>query len=200
MLKLLIATNNQGKVNEFKELLRGLPYELVTPKELGIKLDVEESGRTYEENARFKAAAFAKTSGMLTLADDSGLEVDALNGEPGLKSSRYAGENASEKQRVEFLLNKLKNVSETQRSARFRCVIALAFPDGRIEYCEGTCEGMITFTPRGSEGFGYDPIFYFPELKQTMAELSAATKNQVSHRAHAAAKARLVLQEWAKVI
>lgn len=197
MQTLLIATNNQGKVREFQELLRGLPYELVTPKDLGIKLDVEESGKTYQENARIKAVAFAKASGLLTLADDSGLEVDALNGEPGLKSSRYAGEGASDKQRVEFLLSKLKNVTEMQRSARFRCVIALSSADGQIEYCEGICEGIITSAPRGGEGFGYDPIFYFPELKQTMAELPAATKNQISHRACAAAKARLLLQEWA---
>jgi XTP/dITP diphosphohydrolase len=197
MPKLLIATNNQGKVREFHELLQGLPYELVTPKELGIKLDVEESGKTYQENARIKAAAFAKASGLLTLADDSGLEVDALNGEPGLRSSRYAGEGASDERRVEFLLNKLKNVPEKQRSARFRCVIALALTESQIQYCEGICEGLITFAPRGAEGFGYDPIFYFPELKQTMAELSAEVKNSISHRARAAAKARLFLQEWA---
>ena len=197
MQKLLIATNNQGKVREFQELLRGLPYELMTPNELGIKLDVEESGKTYQENARIKAVAFAKASGLLTLADDSGLEVDALNGEPGLKSSRYAGEGASDKQRVEFLLSKLKNVKEMQRSARFRCVIALSSADGQIVFCEGTCEGIITSSPRGGEGFGYDPIFYFLELKQTMAELPAATKNQISHRARAAAKASLLLQEWA---
>ncbi len=197
MPKLLIATNNQGKVREFQELLQGLPYELVTPKELGIRLDVEENGKTYQENARIKAAAFFKASGLLTLADDSGLEVDALNGEPGLRSSRYAGEGASDERRVEFLLNKLKNVPEKQRSARFRCVIAMARTESQIEYCEGICEGLITFTPRGAEGFGYDPIFCFPELKQTMAELSAKVKNRISHRARAATKARLLLQEWA---
>jgi XTP/dITP diphosphohydrolase len=197
MQKLLIATNNQGKVREFRELLKGLPYSLVTPKEMGIKLDVEESGSTYEENARIKAAAFAKASGLLTLADDSGLEVDALNSEPGIRSSRYAGEGAGDGQRVDFLLNKLKNVPEKQRTGRFRCVIALARPDGQIKYCEGICEGLITFAPIGEAGFGYDPIFYFPELNQTMAELSSEVKNHVSHRAHAAAKARLLLQEWA---
>ncbi len=197
MQKLLIATNNQGKVLEFHELLKGLPYELVTPKQLGIKLDVEESGTAYLENARIKAAAFAKASGLLTLADDSGLEVDALNGEPGVRSSRYAGEGAGDAQRVDFLLDKLKNVPEKQRTARFRCVIALAHPDWQLEYCDGSCEGFITFAPRGAEGFGYDPIFYFPELKKTMAELPAEVKNRVSHRARAAAKARLILQEWA---
>jgi XTP/dITP diphosphohydrolase len=196
MQKLLIATNNQGKVREFQELLKGLPYTLVTPKEMGIKLDVEESGSTYQENAGIKAAAFAEASGLLTLADDSGLEVDALNSEPGIRSSRYAGEGAGDSQRIDFLLSKLKNVPEKQRTGRFRCVIALARPNGQIKYCEGSCEGLITFAPIGKEGFGYDPIFYFPELNQTMAELPSEVKNHVSHRAHAAAKARLLLQEW----
>ena len=197
MQKLLIATNNAGKVREFQELLKGLPYTLVTPKESGIKLEVEETGITYQENARIKAAAFVKASGLLTLADDSGLEVDALNGEPGIRSSRYAGEGAGDKERVDFLLNKLKNVPEKLRKGRFRCVIALARPDGRIDFCEGVCEGRINFAPRGSEGFGYDPIFYFTELNQTMAELPSEVKNQISHRARAAAKARLLLQDWA---
>jgi XTP/dITP diphosphohydrolase len=197
MQKLLIATNNQGKVREYKELLQGLPYILVTPRELGINLEVEESGTNYQENACIKATAFAKVSGLMTLADDSGLEVDALNGEPGIRSSRYAGENANDNQRVDYLLNKLKEITENKRTGRFRCVIALARPDGQIQYSEGRCEGIIAFNPRGSEGFGYDPIFYFPELKQTMAELPAEMKNHISHRARAAAKARLILQQWA---
>ena len=197
MQKLLIATNNHGKVREFQELLKGLPYTLVTPGEIGLKLDVHESGQTYQENARIKAAAFAKASGILALADDSGLEVDALGGEPGIRSSRYAGEGASDHQRVNFLLNKLKDVPEQKRTGRFRCVIALARPDGQIEFCEGSCEGLITFAPRGSEGFGYDPIFFFTELKQTMAELPSEVKNGISHRARAAFKARLLLQDWA---
>ena len=197
MQKLLIATNNQGKVLEFHELLKGLPYALVTPKELGIKLDVEENGATYRENARIKAEAFADASGLLTLVDDSGLEVDALHGEPGIRSSRYAGEGATDSQRVEFLLCKLNNVQEEKRTARFRCVIALARPNKPIEYCEGSCEGLITLAPRGKEGFGYDPIFYFQELNKTMAELTAEVKNRISHRARAAACARKLLQQWA---
>jgi XTP/dITP diphosphohydrolase len=197
MQKLLIATNNQGKVREYRELLDGLPYTLVTPEQIGIKLHVNENGTTYHENASIKAAAFAKASGLLTLADDSGLEVDALNGEPGIRSSRYAGEGANDQQRVEFLLNKLKEITENKRTGRFKCVIALARPDGQIQYYDGFCEGIITFNPRGSEGFGYDPIFYFPDLKRTMAELPAEMKNRISHRARAAAKARLILQEWA---
>ena len=197
MQKLLIATNNAGKVREFQELLKGMPYTLVTPKEIGIILHVEETGNTYQENASIKATAFAKASGLLTLADDSGLEVDALNGEPGIRSSRYAGDGAGDKERVDFLLNKLKNVPEKLRGGRFRCVIALAHPDGRIDFCEGSCEGRINVTPRGTEGFGYDPIFYFTDLNQTMAELSSEVKNLISHRARAAAKARLLLQDWA---
>jgi len=197
MPKLLIATNNSGKVREFQELLQGLPYTLTTPGELGLKLDIEENGTTYRDNARLKAVAFAKASGLLTLADDSGLEVDALNGEPGIRSSRYAGEGATDSQRVNFLLNKLIKVPEEQRTGRFRCVIALARPDGRIEYCEGTCEGLLTLAPRGEEGFGYDPIFYFPELKRTMAELTSEVKNRISHRARAAAGVRRLLQDWA---
>ena len=186
MAKLLLATNNTGKVHEYQSLLTGIPWELTTPKQQGIQLEVEETGSSFEENARLKALAFARDSGLLTLADDSGLEVDALNGEPGIRSSRYAGEGASDADRVNFLLNKLKDVPEEKRTARFRCVIALAWPDGRIEYFTGTCEGTITFTPKGEEGFGYDPVFYFPELKKTMAELPMEVKNRVSHRARAA--------------
>jgi XTP/dITP diphosphohydrolase len=197
MFKLLVATNNRGKVLEFQELLKGLPYVLVTPGEMGIKLEVEEHGSTYQENARLKASAFNAASGLLTLADDSGLEVDALNGEPGIRSSRYAGDGASDSRRVEFLLAKLKDVPDQQRTGRFRCVIALVQPEQEPVFCEGTCEGLITREPRGSEGFGYDPIFYFPEMKKTMAELSAEVKNRVSHRAHAVEKARQILQRWA---
>lgn len=189
MNKLLIATNNKGKIIEFQELLDGIPFELVTPSQIGIKLDVEEHGKTYHENAAIKAKAFAEASGLMTLADDSGLEVDALNGEPGLRSSRYAGENASDKERVQFLLNKLQDIAEDKRTARFRCVIAIARPHNSIEYCEGKCEGRITFEPVGDNGFGYDPIFFFPELDKTMAELPSEIKNKISHRAVAAQKA-----------
>jgi XTP/dITP diphosphohydrolase len=169
MHKLLIATNNRGKIREYRDLLNGLPYRIVTPEDIGIKLDVDENGTTYHENAHKKATAFAKASGLLTLADDSGLEVDALNGEPGIYSSRYAGENVNDNRELIFLLDKLKGIPEDLRTSRFKCVIALAYPDGRVQYCEGSCEGTITDTPRGSQGFGYDPVFYFPEYKKTMA-------------------------------
>jgi XTP/dITP diphosphohydrolase len=194
MRQLLLATNNQGKIREFHSLLAGISYELVTPAGLGLKLEVAETGSSYAENARLKAAAYARASGLLSLADDSGLEVDALGGEPGIRSSRYAGENATDKDRVDFLLSRLRHVPEAERKACFRCVIAIAWPDGKVDLCTGRCDGIIIAGPRGSEGFGYDPIFYFPEFSKTMAELPAETKNRVSHRARAAQKACELLQ------
>jgi len=180
--KLLLATNNRGKAREFKELLRELPLELVLPGELGITTEVDETGSNLEENARLKATVLAKESRLLALADDSGLEVDALGGEPGPLSARYAGEGASDKERVEFLLAKLKGVPREKRTARFRCVIAIATPEGKVELCFGECQGLITFGPSGEKGFGYDPVFYFPGLDKTMAELPLDVKNKVSHR------------------
>jgi XTP/dITP diphosphohydrolase len=189
MLKLLLATNNQGKVREFQYLLKDCGVEIVTPAQSGLKLDVQESGATYEENARLKAEAFASASGLLTLSDDSGLEVDALNGEPGIRSSRYAGEGASDVQRVNYLLTKLKNVPSEKRTAHFCCVIALAHPKGNLSFYPGRCDGVILNQPRGANGFGYDPIFLLPEFKKTMAELPEEIKNNISHRARAAQKA-----------
>jgi XTP/dITP diphosphohydrolase len=192
--KLLLATNNQGKARELKMLLRGLPMELVLPRELGINAGVEETGATLEENARLKAITLAKASRLLALADDSGLEVDALGGEPGPLSARYAGEGATDKERVEYLLARLKGVPRDKRTARFRCVIAVATPEGEVELCSGECPGLITFEPRGEKGFGYDPVFYFPELGKTMAELPLEVKNRVSHRGEAAREAVRVLR------
>jgi len=187
--KLLLATNNQGKARELKILLRELPLALVLPGELGITAGVEETGRSLEENARLKATVLARESRLLALADDSGLEVDFLGGEPGPLSARYAGEGASDKERVEFLLAKLKGVPREKRTARFRCVIAIATPEGEVELCSGECLGLITFEPKGERGFGYDPVFYFPELGKTMAELPLEVKNKVSHRGAAAREA-----------
>jgi XTP/dITP diphosphohydrolase len=184
--RLLLATNNQGKIREFRNLFDGIPFELVAPADLGLHLEVEESGTTYRANARLKATAFAHASGLLTLADDSGLEVDALNGEPGLLSSRYAGPGAKDADRVKFMLDKLRGVPWEKLTARFRCVIAISPPQGELHYCEGKCEGIMALEPRGNNGFGYDPIFYFPEYAQTMAELPEETKNRISHRARAA--------------
>jgi len=194
MTKLLLGTNNQGKVREYMMLLRSLPFELVTPTEQGITTIVSEVGESLEENARLKATVLAEQSQLLTLADDSGLEVDALGGEPGRLSARYAGEGASDSDRVNYLLSRLENVPWPERSACFRCIIAVATPSGVVELCSGECQGFITFEPRGEEGFGYDPIFYLPRLDKTMAELPLEIKNQVSHRGQAARKAYYLLE------
>lgn len=192
-MKLLIATHNQGKKQEYEALLAGLPFELVNLSDLGIAEAVEEEGDTYAENAQLKARNYASKSGLLTLADDSGLEVDYLNGEPGVRSARYDG--GTDEDRYRLLLQKLEGVPEKQRSARFRCVIALAWPDGRTELTEGTIEGRITFEPQGRYGFGYDPVFYVPQYGRTMADLPPEVKNRISHRARAAAAVRELLHK-----
>ena len=191
--KLLLATNNKAKVREYRSLLRVLPFELVTLSEQGINTVVSEAGESLEENAELKAVAFSAESQLTALADDSGLEVDALGGEPGPVSARCAGEGASDEERVEYLLARLEDVPWQKRSARFRCVIAIATPEGKVGFCSGECPGMITFEPRGEEGFGYDPIFYLPALSKTMAELTLEVKNTVSHRGGAARKVPSVL-------
>jgi len=195
MIKLLIATNNPGKVREYEALLRGLPLTLTCPAQEGIDIRVEETGSTFAENARLKAVAYARASGLLTLADDSGLEVDALGGEPGPRSARYAGPGASDENRYRLLLSGLEGVPWERRTARFRCVIAVATPQGEVRTAEGTCEGIIAFEPKGKHGFGYDPVFYVLEHGQTMAELGPEVKNRISHRARAAEGARRILQE-----
>jgi XTP/dITP diphosphohydrolase len=193
--KLLLATNNNGKVTELRHLLEGIPFDLVTLREAGITSSAEETGTTYEENARIKALASARQSGLMALADDSGLEVDALNGEPGIMSARYAGEHASDGDRVKYLLGKLAGVPWERRTARFVCVIVIATPEGETAQCEGRCAGLIGFEPKGAFGFGYDPIFYFPELGKTMAELTEAEKDRISHRGRAAAGVPLLLSK-----
>ncbi|MBI2910466.1 MAG: RdgB/HAM1 family non-canonical purine NTP pyrophosphatase [Chloroflexi bacterium] len=175
-------------------LLDGLPLSLIEPLDLGIDLRVEESGESYEENARMKAVAYADASGLVSLADDSGLEVNALGGEPGVKAARYAGEGATDEQRVGYLLEKLKGVPMECRQAHFVCVIAIARPGTDVELCRGECEGVIALESRGDRGFGYDPVFYLPDLGVTMAELSPAVKNEISHRGKAAREARRVLE------
>lgn len=193
--KLLLATNNQAKVREYRSLLRGLSFKLVTLAEEGITTVVEEIGETLEENARLKAIILAAESKLLALADDSGLEVDVLGGEPGRLSARYAGDGASDRDRINYLLSQMKDVPWQKRAARFRCVIALAIPDGDLKFCHGECHGLITFEPRGELGFGYDPIFYLPELDKTMAELSLEMKNEISHRGKATRRAYEILRK-----
>ena len=187
--KLLIATHNAGKLVELAELLGGIPYQLVSLSDVGIDTDVEETGRTFEENATLKAETYRELSGLPTLADDSGLEVDALDGEPGVLSARYAGEDATDADRIALLLRNLADAPSEERTARFRCVIAVAAPGERTRLYDGACEGLIVDEPRGDYGFGYDPAFLLPNEGMTMAELPSERKNAVSHRAVAAKKA-----------
>jgi XTP/dITP diphosphohydrolase len=208
MNKLLIATNNQGKVAEFRELLKELPVQLVTPAEINLELDVDEDGKTYAENAEKKALAFAQASGMVSLADDSGLEVDALDGAPGLYSARYgpalsslrnseqmkgSGGRRTDADRRAYLLENL-NARPRPWKARFRATIAVAVPDQKVQLAEGECWGEIIPEERGEGGFGYDPIFFLPELNCTLAELGMEEKNRVSHRARAVMSARPILE------
>lgn len=200
MPKLLLATTNQGKAREYRHLLKGLPFQLVTLAEEGIHIAVDEKNTTFEENARLKATVYSNFSHLITLADDSGLEVDALGGEPGIRSARFAGDEASDEDKVERLLARLKEVPWEKRTARFRCVIAIATPEGRTGLCHGECHGLIAFAPKGNNGFGYDPIFYFPELDKTMAELPLETKNQISHRGRAALETYRMLEQLAEKV
>jgi XTP/dITP diphosphohydrolase len=191
--RLLVATTNAGKQREYRDLLRELPAEIVFPNDLGITLEVEEDGSTFRENAAKKAVALSRASGLLSLADDSGLEVDALGGEPGVRSSRYAGPGADDPRRRAFLLEKLRGIP-APRTARFVCVIAIAVPGGGTSFAEGECRGEITPAERGSNGFGYDPIFQPAGFSRTMAELTPAEKNRISHRARAAEAAIPILR------
>lgn len=200
MRKLLVATHNQGKVREYRELLADLPLEVTYLDPEGITVEVEETGATFEENARLKATAYAGLSGYWTWADDSGLEVDALGGAPGVYSARYAGPDATDADRYRKLLAALTAVPWGRRTARFRCTVALATPDGEVRTVDGVCEGVIAFGPAGSNGFGYDPVFYFPERNQTMAQLPPEVKNQVSHRARAAQGALALLKDMVSAI
>lgn len=191
--KLLVATHNPGKAREYAQLLADLPLAVTWLDNVGVTEAVEETGTTFTENALLKARHYAAITGLLTWADDSGLEVAALGGRPGVYSARYGGPGLSDRQRYGVLLDALAGVPETQRAARFRCVVALAHPDGRTWTTEGAVEGRILTAPRGDNGFGYDPVFYVPDYAAAMAELPEVVKNQISHRAIAAAHARRVL-------
>jgi XTP/dITP diphosphohydrolase len=197
--RLLIATTNPHKIQEFREILVGLPYELVSPLDLALALEVEETGQTFAKNAALKATAWADVSGLLALADDSGLEIDALGGEPGIYSARWAGENVSYPERFRLLLARLADVPAESRTARYRAAIAVAEPApvGLRGVVEGTLEGQIAFAPAGNCGFGYDPIFYVPDQHRTIGQMSAEEKHRISHRARAATAARAMLQRLA---
>lgn len=242
--RLLLATNSAHKVAELAEIFRDLPVQLITPRDLSIDLEVDETGVTFVENAILKAEAFARASGLPALADDSGLEVDALGGQPGVHSRRYAGPDVTDSDRIQLLLRNLREVPASSRTARFRCVMALASPvtpgpdcstreepgsdpqappadrsrcqeaptarpahqgisaapsRGQVALIgtvDGTCEGRIAFAPWGEGGFGYDPVFLLPERGLTMAQLTAAEKNTVSHRGRAGAAASRLVLDW----
>jgi XTP/dITP diphosphohydrolase len=193
MPKLLITTGNRHKLVELKSLFRDLPYKLISPSDIGLNTKVDETCDSFSRNARLKALAFSTSSHILSLADDSGLEVDALDGAPGVMSARYAGTDATDTDRVNLLLLRLKDIPEGKRQATFKCVIAIAKPIGNVYLFFGECRGTISFKPTGEYGFGYDPIFYLPHLGKTMAQLSQKEKNNISHRGQAAVKARTFL-------
>lgn len=195
MQKLLVATHNPGKIREYRDLLADLPLEVTSLDAEGITQDVEETGVTFAENAVLKARSYAAMTGLWAWADDSGLEVDALDGRPGVYSARYGGPGRSDQDRYQTILDELKHIPQTEWTARFHCVVAIALPDGRVYTADGSVEGVITGQPRGSNGFGYDPIFYMPQFEATMAELLPETKNRISHRALASAKAKVLLHD-----
>lgn len=192
--KVIFATSNEGKMKEVRSILDGLDVEVLSMKEAGIFVDVVEDGTTFEENATIKATTIQKECGEIVLADDSGLEVDYLNKEPGIYSARYMGEDTSYTIKNKSLIDRLEGVEGEDRSARFVCAIAAAFPDGTVEITRGTIEGQIGYEEKGENGFGYDPIFYVPEYGCTTAELTLEQKNEASHRGKALSKMKEIIQ------
>ncbi len=185
MKKFVVATKNKGKLKEIEEILKDMDFEVVSMEEAGVNDDIEEYGSTFEENALIKAMEVHKRTGELVMADDSGLEVDFLNGAPGIYSSRFAGEGASDEDRNNKLLELLKDVPFENRKARFVCAIAVVLPDSTYFTVRGTFEGYIAFEPVGTNGFGYDPLFFLPEYNKTAAQLEASKKHEISHRGKA---------------
>jgi len=185
MKKFIVATRNKGKLQEIKEILSDFPYEVISMEEVGIFKDIEEYGSTFEENALIKANEVYNITGEIVMADDSGLEVDYLNGAPGIYSSRFAGEGATDTDKNNKLLSMLEGVSFEKRAARFVCAIAVVFPGGKYFTVRGTCEGYIGLKPEGSNGFGYDPLFFMPEYGITTAQMESGEKNKISHRGKA---------------
>ncbi len=199
-IRLIAATKNKGKLEEIVQLLAHLPFDVISMTQAGVEDDIEENGSTFEENALIKAKNVWEITGDTVLADDSGLEVDFLDGAPGIYSARYAGEGATDAEKNRKLLDALRNVPADKRTARFVCVIAVIFPDGGSITVRGTCEGMIAFEPAGDNGFGYDPLFFVPEIGKTVAQMSAALKNSISHRGNALRKITEQLEKfWSDV-
>ncbi len=196
MKKIILASNNKGKIAEVKEILKDMNVEVISMKEAGLDVDIEENGSTFEENALIKAEAIMKMTGEITIADDSGLEVDYLNKEPGIYSARYMGHDTSYDIKNNAIIQRLDGVKGTDRSARFVCAMAVVFPDGKNIIARGTMEGLIADKPMGENGFGYDPIMYLPEYQKTSAQLSSEEKNKISHRGKALEKLKTQLQEY----
>lgn len=196
MKKIIFATGNANKMVEVRMILADCGYEIVSMKEAGIDIDIVEDGKTFEENAIIKATAISKTKeaeGCVVLADDSGLEVDYMDGAPGIYSARWQGEDTPYSIKNQMIIDALADAKEEERTARFVCAIAAAFPDGTVTTCRGVIEGMIAHQPAGEHGFGYDPIFFLPEYGKTTAELAPEDKNKISHRGRALEKIREVL-------
>lgn len=195
MKKIIFATGNQDKMKEIREILADMDVEVVSMKEAGIHADIVEDGSTFEENAVIKAKTICKMTGEITLADDSGLEIDYLNKEPGIYSARYAGTNTSYDIKNSLLLSRMKGVPDKQRTARFVCAVAAVFPNGDKEVVRGTMEGCIGYEIAGANGFGYDPIFFLPEYGCTSAELAPEKKNELSHRGEALRMMRQIMEK-----
>ena len=195
-MKFILATHNPGKLREMSDILSHLGVEVVSPADMGITVEVEETGTTFAENAMLKAKAICAASGLPAIADDSGLCVDALNGGPGVYSARYGGEGLDDRGRYMLLLNSLRG--QTTRAAHFACAIACAFPDGKTLTAEGRCDGAIAFAPLGEGGFGYDPVFLVPEKGKTFAQLTAEEKSAISHRGRALRDVSAKLETYLK--
>ena len=195
MKRMIFATGNENKMVEIREILGDLPLEILSMKQAGIRADIEENGTSFEENALIKAREVCRLAGEMVLADDSGLEIDYLNGEPGIYSARYMGENTSYRVKNKNLMERLEGVPNEKRTARFVCAIAAVFPDGKELVVRGTVEGIIGYEERGENGFGYDPIFYLPERGLTTAEIPPEEKNSISHRGNALRKMKELLEK-----
>lgn len=203
MKEVLIATNNEGKKRDFEALFNPFGIHVLTLKDLDTSIDVEETGHTFEENAILKAETVARLLNKTVIADDSGLEIDALDGAPGVYSARYAGEKSTDDENIDKALVELRDISKENRTARFRCVLAVAGPSIETAVYSGSCEGKIAMERHGENGFGYDPIFYVPSKKRTMAELTAIEKSEISHRGIALRKLqgelKTIIEEAGKI-
>ena len=195
-IEVVIATRNPGKFWEIKEILAPLSLKVLSLRDFPEIPEILEDGQTFEENAVKKAAAVSHQTGRVAIADDSGLAVDALQGRPGVFSSRYAGENATDADRYRKLLKEMSRFPERKRGASFICAVAVASPNGNVEVIKGECRGKIALAPKGSHGFGYDPVFFLPQLSKTMAELEPEVKNRISHRAQALEKLKSILPKF----